>query len=257
MTTFDYILWIALPWLCIAIFLVGTIWRFRVDQYRWTTRSSQFLGNRLLKYASPMFHYGILFVAIGHFMGLIIPKSWTEAAGIPQTAYHWLATIGGMTAAIVTILGLIGLLWRRRTDTSVFRATTPNDKFMYFMLALPIALGTIATVLNQVMTDSHGYDYRETISPWLRSLFLFNPQPELMVDVPLSFKLHIIAGFLLFAVWPFTRLIHALSAPVGYLNRPYIVYRSRSPRTTTKHSGGWDPVSTREPEKGQARSSGA
>ena len=67
----------------------------------------------------------------------------------------------------------------------------------------------------------------------------------------------IIAGFLLFAVWPFTRLIHALSAPVGYVNRPYVVYRSRTPRTTTKHSGGWDPVSTRDPEKGQARSSGA
>ena len=257
MTTFDYILWIALPWLCIAIFLVGTIWRFRVDQYRWTTRSSQFLGNRLLKYASPMFHYGILAVAIGHFMGLIIPKSWTEAAGIPQDVYHLVASIGGMAAAIVTVLGLIGLLWRRRTDKSVFRATTPNDKFMYVMLAIPIALGTIATVLNQLLGDSHGYDYRETISPWLRSLFLFNPQPELMVDVPLSFKLHIIAGFLLFAVWPFTRLIHALSAPVGYVNRPYVVYRSRTPRTTTKRSGGWDPVSTRDPEKGQARSSGA
>lgn len=257
MTTFDFILWIALPWLCIAIFLVGTIWRFRVDQYRWTTRSSQFLGNRLLKYASPMFHYGILAVAIGHFMGLIIPKSWTEAAGIPQDVYHLVASTGGMAAAIVTVLGLIGLLWRRRTDKSVFRATTPNDKFMYVMLAIPIALGTIATVLNQLLGDSHGYDYRETISPWLRSLFLFNPQPELMVDVPLSFKLHIIAGFLLFAVWPFTRLIHALSAPVGYVNRPYVVYRSRTPRTTTKHSGGWDPVSTRDPEKGQARSSGA
>ncbi|MDO5730344.1 respiratory nitrate reductase subunit gamma [Corynebacterium sphenisci] len=258
MTAFDYVLWVALPWLSVGTLLVGSIWRFRVDQFRWTTRSSQFLGNRVLHYASPLFHYGILFVAIGHFMGLIIPKSWTEAVGVGQTAYHLLATIGGSIAAVMTIVGLIGLLWRRRTDSGVFRATTANDKFMYLMLALPILLGTIATVRNQIFGDAHGYDYRETISPWLRGVFLLHPDPGLMADVPLSFKLHIIAGFLLFMIWPFTRLVHAMSAPVGYVTRPYVVYRSRTPRTyTAPGDGGWVPVSTREPEPDQARASGA
>ena len=45
-----------------------------------------------------------------------------------------------------------------------------------------------------------------------------------------GFQPHILAAFALFAFWPFTRLVHAFSAPVGYLTRPYVVYRSRDPR---------------------------
>ena len=257
MSDFNTFLWVAFPWLAIAAFVIGMIWRWRTDQFGWTTHSSQIYESKLLRLSSPLFHYGMLFVFIGHVMGLAIPKSWTQAMGISDSVYHLIATYPGVIAGIAAVLGLIGLLYRRIVNRSVFLATSASDKVMYLFLGAAILSGFIATVSLQLFGGPHGYDYRETISPWLRSLFLFNPQPELMVDVPLSFKLHIIAGFLLFAVWPFTRLIHALSAPVGYVNRPYVVYRSRTPRTTTKHSGGWDPVSTREPEKGQARSSGA
>ena len=103
---------------------------------------------------------------------------------------------------------------------------------------------TAATVLNQ-LADAHGYDYRETISPWLRSVLVLQPRPELMSDVPVSFKLHVVAGFLLLAIWPFTRLVHAVSAPVGYVTRPYVVYRSREGATSTaRPSRGWTPVRT-------------
>src|SRR5690606_20345486 len=124
--------------------------------------------------------------------------------------------------------------------------TTRMDKFMYVLLATPIVLGMWATVQNQILAGGHGYDYRETISPWLRSLFYFQPQPELMADVPFQFKLHIIAAFLLFLVWPFTRLVHAFSAPVGYTTRPLVVYRSRGSvsRGTRAPGRGWEPVGT-------------
>ena len=75
------------------------------------------------------------------------------------------------------------LIYRRRTTGGVFLATTANDKLMYVLLAVPIFLGFIAVIINQIVPGGHGYDYRETISPWLRSLFIFQPRPELMVDV--------------------------------------------------------------------------
>ena len=87
-----------------------------------------------------------------------------------------------------------------------------------------------------------GYDYRETVSPWFRSIFYFRPDPDLMSGVPILFRLHAISAMALFCIWPFTRLVHVFSAPVGYLTRPYIVYRSRDePREGTQAPRrGWE-----------------
>ena len=88
-----------------------------------------------------------------------------------------------------------------------------------------------------------GYDYRETISPWLRQLLIFNPMPDLMVQAPWQFKVHVLAGFTLIACWPFTRLVHAFSAPVGYSTRPYVVYRSRGEEVQGRRSEAqWEPI---------------
>ena len=104
-------------------------------------------------------------------------------------------------------------------------------------------MGAIATAANQLFGADGGYNYRKTISVWLQSLFMLQPRVDLMANVPLSFKLHIIAGLLLLAVWPFTRLVHVLSAPVGYVTRPPIVYRSRRPATAASpEQPGWTPV---------------
>jgi nitrate reductase gamma subunit len=97
---------------------------------------------------------------------------------------------------------------------------------MYVILATVIVLGLWATV--RANATGPGYDYRETVSPWFRSLFVLNPDPELMAEVPLGFQLHIVAAFVLIAIWPFTRLVHAVSAPIGYLTRPYVVHRLRT-----------------------------
>ena len=120
-----------------------------------------------------------------------------------------------------------------------------NDMVMYVLLLVPILLGFAAIVTTQLFGGAEGYDYRETISPWFRSIFLLNPQAELMAEVPMVFKLHIVAGLLLFAIWPFTRLVHAVSMPVGYTTRPYVVYRSREGATSTvAPRRGWQPVHT-------------
>ena len=90
-----------------------------------------------------------------------------------------------------------------------------------------IVLGLGTTVLGN-LTD-HPHDYRETVSPWFRSIFYLQPQPELMAAAPLGFQLHALSAWILFAFWPFSRLVHAWSVPVGYLSRSHILYRSRRP----------------------------
>ncbi|MDX3714713.1 respiratory nitrate reductase subunit gamma [Streptomyces europaeiscabiei] len=219
------LLWVALPYVVLAIFVLGHIWRYRYDKFGWTTRSSQLYERRLLRIGSPLFHFGILVVLLGHIGGLVIPKSWTEAAGISEHTYHIGAVVLGTIAGVATLGGLAILIYRRRTVGPVFSATTRNDKAMYVSLTVTIVLGLAATVAANVVGG--GYDYRETISPWFRSIFYLQPDPVLMTGAPVLFQLHAISALLLFAAWPFTRLVHMLTAPLGYLTRPYIVYRSR------------------------------
>ncbi|MEU9286668.1 respiratory nitrate reductase subunit gamma [Streptomyces sp. NPDC048275] len=222
------LLWIVLPHVCLAVFVLGHVWRYRYDKFGWTTRSSQLYERRLLRIGSPLFHFGILGilgVLIGHIGGLVIPKSWTEAAGISEHTYHIVAVALGMVAGAATLGGLAILIYRRRTVGPVFSVTTRNDKAMYVSLTVTIALGLSATVAANVVGG--GYDYRETVSPWFRSLFYLQLDPDLMTGAPVLFQLHALSALLLFAAWPFTRLVHMLTAPLGYLTRPYIVYRSR------------------------------
>jgi len=258
MNAFEIFLWGALPYIAMAAFLVGVVWRYRTDKFGWTSRSSELHEHVILRAASPLFHYGIILVFGGHVVGLLVPATWTEAAGISQSAYHLGATVLGTFAALMTIVGLLGLIYRRRRNRAVFLATTRNDKVMYVLLALPIGLGTWATVQHQVFGSGHGYNYRETISPWLRSVFLLQPDVALMADVPAAFRLHTLAGLLFVMIIPSTRLVHIFSAPVGYTTRPYVVYRSRDANVATAApERGWEPVSTRPVARRDARSRGA
>ncbi|GAA1422444.1 respiratory nitrate reductase subunit gamma [Streptomyces thermospinosisporus] len=236
------LLWVVLPYLSLAVFVLGHIWRYRYDKFGWTTRSSQLYENRLLRIGSPLFHFGILIVALGHVGGLLIPESWTEAVGISEHTYHVLAVVLGTVAGVATVGGMAILIYRRRTVGPVFSATTRNDKAMYLALAVTIGLGLAATVAANIAGG--GYNYRETVSPWFRSVFSLQPDPDLMTGIPVLFQLHAVSALLLFAIWPFTRLVHMLTAPLGYLTRPYIVYRSRDTRLGTRPPRrGWDRVS--------------
>jgi nitrate reductase gamma subunit len=235
----DIMLWVAVPYVCLAVFVVGHAWRYRYDKFGWTTRSSQLYESRLLRLGSPLFHFGILFVLMGHVMGLGVPKSWTEQVGVSEDMYHVMAVGIGSIAGFATLAGMAILIYRRRTVGPVFSATTRMDKTMYLVLATVIVLGLANTVVANVFGH---YDYREGVSVWFRGIFRLNPQPELMAAAPLGFQAHGLAAFLLFALWPFTRLVHVFSAPLGYLTRPYIVYRSRD-----------DQLGSRRPRRGWER----
>ena len=236
----DTFLWVIIPYICLTTFAVGHWWRYRYDKFGWTTRSSQLYESRLLRLGSPLFHFGILFVLGGHVMGLGIPKSWTDFAGISESLYHFMAVSVGTVAGISTVVGMAILIYRRRTVGPVFSATTRMDKTMYVFLGAVIILGMVNTVFANIFGD---YDYREGVSIWFRGIFRFSLHPELMAAAPIGFKLHALAAFSLFALWPFTRLVHVFSAPLGYITRPYIVYRSRDDQLGSRAPRrGWEKV---------------
>ena len=247
----DILLWGVLPYVMVAILVGGTIWRYRYDQFGWTTRSSQLYESRLLRIGSPLFHFGLVFVIAGHVMGLVIPKSWTDAIGVSQHVYHLNALVVGGLAGFCTLVGAAILVYRRRTNGPVFMATTKNDKMMYIVLVGAIVLG-LWTTLVSVGTGQEAHNYRESVSPWFRSLFILQPDVASMAAAPFSFQLHTLVGIALFIIWPFTRLVHAFTAPFHYLFRPYIVYRSRDrigSGGARQVNRGWSSVGTRDREK--------
>ncbi|MDO8106719.1 respiratory nitrate reductase subunit gamma [Isoptericola sp. b441] len=240
------LLWVVYPYVCLAVFVLGHVWRYRYDQFGWTTRSSQLYERRLLRWASPMFHVGILAVFLGHVMGLGVPESWTRAVGMSEEVYHALAISIGTIAGVCTVLGMILLIYRRRTVGPVFSATTRMDKAMYLVLAVVIVLGMWNTIAGSILNLGGAYDYREGVSVWFRGIFRFDLHPELMVDAPLGFQLHGLVAMFLFALWPFTRLVHVFSVPLGYLVRPYVVYRARDQRLGSRAPRrGWERVDAR------------
>lgn len=220
--------WTYFPYVVWASLIIGVIWRWNYDQFGWTSRSSELYEKKWLRLSSPLFHFGILGVGAGHLLGILVPESWTTALGISEHMYHMAAVIFGSLAGLATVIGLVGLLVRRFKYKSVRLATTPGDIVTYTFLTAAIFLGAYATVTQQIFGEPGGYNYRDTISVWFRSVFYLDPQAQLMATAPQSFQLHVLAGMLLFAVWPYTRLVHFFSAPVGYTTRPYTVYRDRA-----------------------------
>jgi nitrate reductase gamma subunit len=208
-----------------AIFVVGHVWRYRHDQFGWTTRSTQLLESRRLRAGVLLFHLGLLAVLGGHVLGLLVPASLTEDVGVTEDMYHVVSVTAGTISGVVMTAGFVLLLARRASDRRVRATTTRIDRLTYLLLGVMIVTGMYATVGENLIGG--GYEYRETVAPWFRGLFTFDPDAALMAEAPLVFQLHAAAAWFLYALWPFSRLVHAWSVPVGYLTRSPILYRSR------------------------------
>lgn len=217
--------WVVLPYLALAIFVVGHIWRWRYDQFGWTSRSTQLQERRLLKWGSPIFHYGTFAAIAGHVIGVLIPQAWTNAIGIPENVYRWFSAAAGTVAAVLVIGGVIVLAGRRLLVPRV-RATTDTVDYVALVLLLIVILtGIIPTIGVNLL--GHGYNYRVSVAPWFRGLFSFQPDTAAISAAPLLYQIHATTAWLIWAVWPFSRLVHAWSFPLWYLWRPFIVYRRR------------------------------
>ena len=174
-----------------------------------------------------MFHLGLFMALGGHIIGVLIPKSLTDGVGISEHLYHIIALGGGIPAGIL-FLGGFFLLMRRRFDNPRMKVNTSTmDGVIYFVLFLTLVTGFGGTLLNAVGLLGDDFNYRETISPWFRSVLAMSPDVELMADVPIIFKCHLFMAMITMILFPFTRLVHCLSFPFEYFMRSSIIYRRK------------------------------
>jgi len=218
--------WVIFPYLMLATFVVGHIYRYNTDQYGWTAKSSEFLEKEKLKWGSILFHYGLLLVFGGHVVGLLVPKELIAALGISDELYHTFAMFAGGTSGLITLTGLLILLFRRVNVKRVRVTSSISDFVIAGLLLIVVGLGVYNSLTFNFLSPASS-DYRETIAPWLRGLIVFRPDASLMEGVPISRQLHTLAAFGILGIWPFTRLVHVWSVPYEYLQRSYIIYRSR------------------------------
>lgn len=223
----ETLLFVVLPYVALTMLVAGTIWRFKTDKYGIGARSTQLLEGRFLRFGSIIFHLGVLAAIGGHVLGLLIPESWTAAVGVSDSMYHVVAVVGGVSAGLGVIIGFSILVYRRIRFPRIRVNTTRMDVAVFALLAFGIVTGMLATVTN--IGDS--VNYRETVAPYFRQIFIFKPDPDLMTGggVSLIFQIHVVGVWFLYALWPFSRLIHAFTVPVDYLRRSHIPYRSRVP----------------------------
>lgn len=229
MTNFDYFLWLIFPYIALTVFVLGHIYRYNTDQFGWSAKSSEFIEkDALLKWGSPLLHYGVTFVFFGHVAGILIPKRFFDFIVINDNMYHFGAITFGIAAGIAMVLGWILLAIRRMKSKRVKRNSAGSDLFALLLLGV-VTIAGFASTIGYTATG-FPFDYRTVIGPWFRSILTFRPLPELMVGAPIGFQIHVLTAFILFAAWPFTRLVHLWSLPLEYLGRKYIVYRKVTPK---------------------------
>jgi len=226
MTVIDQFLWVIYPYLMLTTFVVGHIYRYNTDQFGWSAKSSEFLEKPLLKWGSTLFHWGIIFAFFGHVAGILVPKWIYPALGITDYMYHLGAIYGGGLFGLITIVGIIILTYRRMSILRIRVHSTLMDWVVGISLLITISLGVYVTIIRNTLVET--FDYRSTIAPWFRGLLTFSPDPTLMINVPLSYQLHVFFAFLIFGLFPFTRLVHMWSLPLEYLKRSYIIFRSNN-----------------------------
>lgn len=212
-----------LPYIALVILVGGTIVRYTMRERNWTTKSSQFLGRDGMKWAGPLFHLGLVMAFGGHVIGVLIPKFVTETAGINEHSYHMIALSGGIPAAVLFLGGFIVLSLRRFGKARMKVNTSNTDRLLYLVLFLTILSGTLGTVMN----ISGAFDYRESISPWFRSVLMLHPDVPLMDKIPAIFQIHMLMWMLTAILFPFSRLVHCLSVPFEYIGRAHILYRRK------------------------------
>jgi nitrate reductase gamma subunit len=214
------------PYLCLAVFLLGSLVRFDREQYTWKSDSSQLLRAGQLRWGSNLFHVGILFLFFGHGAGLLTPH-FLYGHFISAGDKQLMAMASGGLAGVLGFTGVTILLHRRLTDPRIRVNSRPADIALLVLLWLQFALGLVTILYSARHLDG---SLMMRLAEWAQRIVTFRAgAADLVADAGWAFQLHMVLGMTLFLVFPFTRLVHVWSgfASVAYLWRPYQVVRTR------------------------------
>jgi nitrate reductase gamma subunit len=212
------------PYIALSIFLIGSLVRFDTDQYGWKSKSSQFLRRKQLVWGSILFHVGILGILGGHAVGLLTPVAVFEFLGISHAFKQMMAIVVGGICGVACFIGLAMLLHRRLFDSRIRKTSSISDIAVLLILFAQLSLGMATIPLSLGHLDG---GMMVKFMNYVQGIVVLNPQPDLIANVPLIFKLHMFLGFTIFLIFPFTRLVHVWSVPLGYLARRYQVVRTK------------------------------
>ncbi|OGO32326.1 MAG: respiratory nitrate reductase subunit gamma [Chloroflexi bacterium RBG_16_56_11] len=213
----DLVLYGILPYLTVAVAVVGLIWRYVTNQFSYSSVSSQFLENRQLFWGSVPWHYGIILILAGHLIGVFFPRSIMAFNGVPVRLYILEGT--ALALGLLVLAGMVFLLLRRGTNARVRVVTTPMDIVLLVLLLLQVVFGIGIAIFYRWGTSW----YVQTAAPYFWSVVTLSPKVSYMSSLPLLVQLHAVNAFILVGLFPFTRLVHMLSIPLAYLWRPYQV----------------------------------
>jgi nitrate reductase gamma subunit len=219
----DIVVFAVFPYVAVVLAVIGGVYRYRQNRFSYSSLSSQLLENRTLFWGSVPWHYGIVIVLLAHLLGFLMPGMWAAITAAPTALYT--IEIVGYAFGLVALIGLCVLFARRLTNVRVRAVTSPADWLLLAVLLVQVALGMYVSLLYRWGADW----YIDTAVPWLISLVSLNPQTQYVSSLPWVVQLHMLNGFFVIVLFPFSRLAHLIMFPFWYLWRPYqLVIRNRS-----------------------------
>ena len=226
MSDLNQLLFVIIPYIALTIFFIGSLVRYDRDQYTWRADSSQLLESKQLRRGSIPFHIGILAIFFGHFIGLLTPSEVWHFLGISASTKQFVAMAAGGLFGVICFYGMCILIVRRLTNPRILATSSKMDISILLLLFLQLVVGLVSIFVSADHLD--GAEMLKLMS-WAQNLLTFNPATAAasIASVHWIYKLHILLGMLIFALFPFSRLVHIWSVPVKYLRRNYQVVRSK------------------------------
>lgn len=216
---FDVVLFVVFPYLAVSMAVVVGLYRYFTQRYTYSSLSTEFIEKRMLFWGSIPWHYGIIIVLLAHLIPLLVPGGWTLFVSSSLRLYTLEAI--GLSVALFAWIGLVVLIYRRFSDSRLRALTSPMDVVLLAFLLWQVSSGIYIALFN-----SWGAQwFTATAVPWIHSLLVLQPNHQLVSSLAWVIKIHMLGGFILLALFPFTRLVHFVSFPLKYLWRPYQVVR--------------------------------
>lgn len=215
------------PYICLSVFVIGSWIRFDREQYGWTSASSQMLSTANMRLASNLFHIGVIGIFFGHLVGLLAPYSIWGTIGLSSLGKQSIAMYGGGFLGLLCMIGGLMLLGRRLTNRRISATGRTSDVFILIWVLVTLGFGLATTFTTAHHAAQGSADTMMTLAQWAKSIVLFEAKPELVAKTEMVFRLHLFFGMTLFLLFPFTRLVHVWSFPIGYLARSYQIVRTK------------------------------
>ncbi len=215
------------PYIALTVFFVGSLIRFDREQYTWKADSTQLLERDMLRKGSLLFHIGVIALFFGHLAGLVTPHSWFLSLGVSDMAHQIIAICAGAAFGTICMMGGV-ILWKRRMYNPRVRAHSRfMDIFILDWILVTLGVGLVTIPVSIYHAFSGDASTMVSLADWAQGILFLSPSAALLSDVGWIYKLHLFLGMTVFLLFPFTRLVHVWSAPLGYIARPYQIVRTK------------------------------